>query len=487
MTSDCTCPSQLEPVLMIEYPGFVKNVDKALATMGGLSSIEKVSKNEKDRLELKFRKSDPYSHPALGDRNAKKCLVLRLTRRTQQAERSNQEVSIEVIGKVQASYSFDTLAEFQFLPMQRTNMVDIFKSDELNRGVQWTRTRESLDPKYTSILDDLLPIKNPFDGNLKQFNPDAPLLLLPAIFSRFDTPRDVHQCPSKFRSKEMRDEFERQQRNSIIGRTRKKRSTMTYLLNFGDPVPLQAPEKLVQEREALTNVEHSLVPRLRECFARQKVWSKAAICYDLHCTFQDVKYAIPLVAYHWVNGPFRTLWCEYGYDPHQDKSSKIYQALDFRVKNPLDPLEYSQRSMHQYQLPMRKNPEVKTRKLLDLKSVISNVHNPVDETLDESSLAFSHVEMTEAMCKFRKDIVPPARQLSYQLKDIELEEVQRIVHSNDGREPAVCSKRDGWLKENSIDEIRKIMLYSLKQTFEAMTSELDESRLRDSSKDIGLE
>jgi general transcription factor 3C polypeptide 5 (transcription factor C subunit 1) len=461
---------------MIEYPGFVKNVDKALSTMGGLDTIDKISRSEKDRLELKFRKKDPLSHPAYGDRTSKKCLVFRL-RRNKNASSQGQDgtYTLSVIGKVQTSYSFETLAEFQWLPMQRTNMVDLFKTKDLDEGVQWRRTQESLNPQYASILDDILPIKNPFDSTLKQFNPDAPLLLLPAIFSRFDTPRDVHQYQTKFRSKEMREEFDRQQRNSIIGRTRKKRSTMTYLLTFGDTVPLEPPEKLVQEREALSNYEHSLVPRLRDCFARQKVWSKAAICYELHCTLQDVKYALPLVAYHWVNGPFRTMWCEYGYDPHQDKSSKTLQTLDFRIKNPLDQQEYSRRSMHQYQLPMRKNPEIRTKKQLDLKSVISNVYNPLDETLDDTSAAFKDMEITEAMCKFRRDLVPPARQLSYQLKDIELEEVQAIVHSNDGREPPVCSKRDGWLRENSIDEIRKIMVKSLRQTIETMTNELVES------------
>lgn len=477
MTCECTCPSKLETLLMVEYPGFVKNVDKALATMGGLETIDKISKSEKDRLELKFRKKDPLSHPACGDRTAKKCLVLRLTKSksTKEGDKPTNSYTLNVIGKVQTSYVFETLAEFQWLPMQRTNMTDIFKPKDLDEGIELRRTQESLNPKYASLLDDILPIKNPFDNTLKQFNPDAPLLLLPAIFSRFDSPRDVHQCQTKFRCKEMREEFNRQQRNSIIGLTRKKRSTMTHLLTFGDTVPLEPPEKLVQEREALCVYEDPLMPRLRECFERQKIWSKALICYELNCTLQDVKFVLPLVAYYWNNGPFRTMWCEYGYDPHQDKSSKIYQALDFRIKNPLDQQEYSRRSMHQYQLPMRKNPEIKIRKHLDLKSVISNVYNPLDEPLDDSSASFKDMEITEAMCKFRRDLVPPARQLSYQLKDIELDEVQRIVHSNDGREPAVCTKKDGWLRENSIDEIRKLMVKSLKQTIETMTDQLVET------------
>lgn len=460
---------------MIEYPGFIKNVNKALDTLGGLDTIDRIYKSEKERLELKFRRADPLSHPAYGDRLAKKGLVIRMKRKKANRNSDDEEqFSISVIGRVQTVYCFDTLAEFQWLPMRRTNQTDLLKSKDLDEGVIIKRTSNSLNPEYASILDDILPIKDPFDNSLKTFNPDAPLLLVPAIFSRFDTPRDVHQYQPKFRSKEMRDEFNRQQRLNIIGRTRKKRSTMTYLLNYGDTVPDKAPEKLIKERETLSNFEHSLVPRMRDCFARQKVWSKAALCHELGCTFQDVKYSLPLVAYHWLTGPFRTMWVEYGYDPHKDKSSKTLQTLDFRIKNPLDQQEYSRRSMHQYQLPMRKNPEVRAKKQLDLKSVISSVYNPLDDTLDDTSVAFKDMAITESMCRFRRDTIPPARQLSYQLKDIELDEVQAIIHNNDDREPDTCSKRDGWLHEHSIDEIRKVMVKSLRQTIETMSQRLVE-------------
>lgn len=456
---------------MIEYPGFVKNLDKALNTLGGTESINKVFESQKERLELKFRKSDPLAHAAYGDRVPKKCLVLRI----QKSKKDKDSFSISVVGKINTAYKFDTMAEFQWLPMQRINPVDQIKSKQLHDGVTIKRTPESLNPRYASILDDILPIKNPFDNTLKNFNSDAPLLILPAIFSRFDTPREIHQPHPKFRSKEMREEFERQQSLSIIGRTRKKRSTMSYLLNFGDSVPLKPPDKLVEERTMLSASERSLVPRLKECFDKQKVWSKAALCYELNCTVMDVKYTLPLVAFHYLTGPFRTMWVKYGYDPHKDSSSKVLQTLDFRVKNPTEQQEYSRRSIHQYQLPMRKNPEkAKSSQLLDLKSVITTPYNALDETIDDTLANFKNMAITEAMCKFRKDLIPPARQLSYQLKDIEIDEVQVILHSNDGREPDECSERDGWLPEGSIDRIRKIMSKSLQETVEQMTNQLVE-------------
>lgn len=474
MTSNCICPKQLDSLVMIEYPGIVKNVDKALDTLGGIESVQKVFNSQKDRLELKFRKSDPLAHPAYGDRAPKKCLVLRIhkSKPAQSSESAdNSQFKVSVVGKIQTSYKFETLAEFQWLPMQRTNIVERLQSDQLQHGVTINRSPESLDPKYASILDDVLPIKDPFDNTLKNFNPDAPLLLMPAVFSRFDTPREIHQPHPRFRSKEMREEFERQQSLSIIGRTRKKRFTMSYLLNFADDIPEGPPERLLKEKTMLSAQERSLIPKLERCFLRQQVWSKASLCFELNCQAMDIKYILPLIAFHYLNGPFRTMWVKYGYNPHKDTSSKLLQALDFRVKNSQDQQEYSRRCVHQYQLPMRKNVEkLKTKAQLDLKKIISNnSEDPLDDSLCNRGVA-----ITEAMCKFKKDLIPMARQLSYQLKDIEIDEVQAIVHSNDGKEPKECSERDGWLPEGSIDRIRKIMTKSLSGTVDLMTSQLEE-------------
>lgn len=472
MTASCDCPGQLNQLVMIEYPGFVKNQDKALNTLGGIEAVERVFESQKERLELKFRKSDPLSHPAYGDRVPKKCLVLKIKKikSTTSAAASDNEsgtFQIEVVGQIQTSFKFDTMAEFQWLPMRRTNPSENIKSDQLQDGVTIERTPESQKPSYASILGDVLPIKNPFDNTLKTFNPDAPLLLLPTVFSRFDNPREIHHAHPKFRSKEMRDEFERQQSLSIIGRTRKKRSTMTYLLNFGDKIPDKPPEKLVKEKSMLSSQERYLLPKLEQCFGRQKVWSKAALCYELRCSTLDIKYILPLIAFHYLNGPFRTMWVKYGYDPHKDRLSKVLQTLDFRVKNFQDQQEYSKRSIHQYQLPMRKNPDkVRSKRQVDLKSIISGTSHATDDTTFDDTIVSNTKSsaMTEGMCKFRKDLIPAARQLSYQLKDIEIDEVQVIVHSNDGREPEECSEKDGWLPEGSIEKIRKIMTKSLIDT-----------------------
>ncbi|CAG8570655.1 8679_t:CDS:2 [Diversispora eburnea] len=56
-------PSQ--QLFSVEYPGYVKNMDKILQTLGGRKGLKKAV-NE-DLMELRFRPGDPFCHPINGD------------------------------------------------------------------------------------------------------------------------------------------------------------------------------------------------------------------------------------------------------------------------------------------------------------------------------------------------------------------------------------------------------------------------------------
>ena len=47
---------------------------------------------------------------------------------------------------------------------------------------------------------------------------------------------------------------------------------------------------------------------------------------------EHMKYALPTIAYYFVTGPWRSLWVKLGYDPRTDTAAKIYQLVDFRVR-----------------------------------------------------------------------------------------------------------------------------------------------------------
>lgn len=66
--------------LCIEYPGYVKNIDKAIMTMGGEKTINEALSGE-NPIGLRYRPKDIFSHQITGDFLPTAKLVAKVTRR----------------------------------------------------------------------------------------------------------------------------------------------------------------------------------------------------------------------------------------------------------------------------------------------------------------------------------------------------------------------------------------------------------------------
>ena len=67
-----------------------------------------------------------------------------------------------------------------------------------------------------------------------------------------------------------------------------------------------------------------------------------------------------------------------------------------------------------------------------------------------------------------------------------MEEVQKIIHSNDGREPEFCDERDGWCVRGAIDKIRVIMsaiIDSMLTNTASETMDVEDSAVNDDQMD----
>lgn len=273
--------------------------------------------------------------------------------------------------------------------------------------------------------------------------------------------------------------MERQAQLSIIGRTRKSRCIIACLINWSDPVPGE-PSQQVKEAIKKKGINNALLGVIKKCFNERPIWSRNALMARLNCSRPDIKFILPNVAYYFLNGPFRCMWIRFGYDPRLDKKSKIYQTLDFRVKqayakNMSSNRIKAKRSIYQYQLPLRKSdheklrPKVSTITTEALMQASTSKGGKSQEPSKESEgkLLASYV--------FKPGMMPAYRQLFYQLCDIQVDEVQRIVHSNDDSEPDVCDERDGWCVPKAIEQIRAVMseavdeMLASKQLSEAMS------------------
>lgn len=340
------------------------------------------------------------------------------------------------------------------------------------------------------MIESILPNK-PFDA-LQYFNRDSPIFILPPIFSRFDsTSSYFYRENPKHRDEKIIKEVARQSDLSIIGRFRKPRNILACLMNWEQKIP-QEPNPQLLESAKLDSGFSSYYQEMVNLFSTRPIWSRSALLYKLKCSRVDIKYILPAVAYYYINGPFRCLWVRFGFDPKHNKLSKIYQTLDFRIKhaynrNKSQDKIAAKRTIYQGQLSIKRKEMDKSKERFKESLIEQNAFHPNsspdDATKTEENLLQSFI--------FKEGLLPSSRQLFYQLCDIQIVQVQMLVHSNDGKEPDVCDDKDGWCEPGTIEKIRSIMNNIIEETLkeknveeqvdvtQAYLSEDDETALSD--------
>lgn len=195
--------------LVVEYPGFVENVSRAIDHLQGESSIQQILTAPDPLLKLNFRPSDPNSHPLFGEvhtdlltkplppsgaTTARKMensatgapsgehsfeYVVRVTRRRHRPSAGGgppaaPEVRAEWLGQVATSVSFHGLCDFQLLQPTAPEI-------DLDMPQLWpTALTASSAPGHAPIPDAYLP------------NRPGSTILAPLLFSRYDYTREYN-------------------------------------------------------------------------------------------------------------------------------------------------------------------------------------------------------------------------------------------------------------------------------------------------------
>jgi hypothetical protein len=90
---------------------------------------------------------------------------------------------------------------------------------------------------------------------------------------------------------------------------------------------------------------------------------------------------------------------------------------------------------------------------------------------ENESEDYKNFKFDEDMYKFKADKLPASRNVFYQLCDIDDEDVQALIKSDDNR-PIVCSEKDGWCTSNIQNKCRDLM----SQKHEKLSKTLAESK-----------
>ncbi|XP_029024968.1 general transcription factor 3C polypeptide 5 isoform X2 [Betta splendens] len=437
-------------LVCVEYPAVIKSVDKVLETLGGEQTVSKTFAHPNRRLELHFRPQDPFCHSLYGNRFSSSNLLLRVRRRVRKTDPKDVKIRMDVLGVIGTTYKFQGLADFQCLAVHS------------EKG------------ENTSLYDKII-LQKP--ENQEFFEQPVPSFLPPAIFSRLDSPVDYFYRPDVQHQSVTPGQVNKK---NVIGLTRARRPNNAIFVSFSDPtVPSECLEAAKQNwaRICLKDADKEAEEKLKEMFERRPIWSRNAVKANVNLHPDKMKLLLPVFAYYMVTGPWRSLWVRLGYDPRQAADSKKYQMLDFRIRcsgkhgySLSDMPVKAKRSALNYSLPNTLNKAVpQPASVMGLPAQegpsTSREPAPVTHQLKESSYIF------------REGMLPPHRQMFYQLCDLHVESIQQVIEQNSGSEQA-CDERDGWCVLGTTDKLRDMISGMIKKVVQAQKPAMPEAPTR---------
>ncbi|KAM9324309.1 general transcription factor 3C polypeptide 5 [Gastrophryne carolinensis] len=439
-----TLPRNQKPMVCVEYPGLVENVDRMLLTLGGEEGVSRVYADPAKRLELYYRPKDPYCHPLCANRFPTTTMILRVKKKTRKkkSDEMNTEsqapegrITMEIVGVVGTVYKFQGMSDFQYLAF----------------SCQPDGTRTSL---YEKIL-----LKKPEKAEF--FHQDLPLYIPPPIFSRLDNPVDYYYRPTVSH----REGYQPPSLSSenLIGLSRARRPHNAIFVNFDEAeVPTEAhPDAVKKWQKICTNpMDSQLEEEMKRLFTVRPIWSRNAIKANISIHPDKLKLLLPYVAYYMLTGPWRSLWVRFGYDPRKNPEAKIYQVLDFRIRcglkygyTPNEMPVKAKRSTYNYSLPITvKKPAPQAVSVQDLTHGLEASKKPPS----------SKYKLKDSVYIFKAGNLPPYRQMFYQLCDLHVDGLQELIRRNDNAETE-CSERDGWCLPKTSEQLRDSMSLMIKQ------------------------
>lgn len=233
----------------------------------------------------------------------------------------------------------------------------------------------------------------------------------------------------------LKETSDEEESSNLIRQYRKSRKVIGLFIRWEDEIPETVPEN-IRKHLNMKIFDEQLAEKLKEKLNIRPIWSKHALMSMLNCSNHNLKFTLPLFAFFYENGPFRNLWVKYGYNPKKEKSSKIYQMIEIRSRMSIGNQNYY------YKIALFDDNKISYRS------------NPFK--LDEEGLKATTSEDQEPNYVFRPGHLSIFKRTGYQLCDIRMDDVQEIVHENDGNETE-CTEKDGWCTKGAIERIRIIM------------------------------
>ncbi|XP_021356704.1 general transcription factor 3C polypeptide 5-like isoform X2 [Mizuhopecten yessoensis] len=415
-------------LVSVEHPAIVNDVDKALATLGGCEELSKSFSNTNKRIALRWRPKDIYCKAVYGERYPTTNLLMKIKRRWRKGKPEESKYNMEVIGVIEITYKFQAMVDYQYLPMTRQP-----------------------DQSYTSLTEKL--VLNKLCDRREFLDNGCSLFLPPSSFSRMDFPDKTYLLRKDIEHRPGYVNPDRNRPQNLIGTVRQKRTIFTQFCSFGDHVPTHVSEKVVAAlRSKYNNPEAE--QKLEQLFKERPIWSRAALNLHFHKYKKKLKYLLPLTGFYYLSGPWRCLWCKFGFDPIENPEAKMFQTVDFRkrqgsVGERVGIKLKRKENLLQFQA-MRRNVVGDTK--INIRDIVMEEEEAVAEPAPLGTEDAEKLTKEEQQFIYTPTTIPPCRQMFYQLCDIRAPRIQHIIHKNDGKGKLTSGrKRHVWPESTSLE------------------------------------
>lgn len=431
-------------VAAIDLPLNVHNVTRAVDMLGGEELI-RASIRESHPLELRLRK-DPFHHPIQALSNNSERILVKIKIPKKSLPKNNESYSIQEllelnnqdkltpreriqpVAIIDKTYLFKAMADFQ-VSTRNNSFVQKFNKAMINHtGIN--EIKEYIDEHkgwqgYVNLSE------NYFQNNDHQLIP-------PPILSSIRFPFDYkyQQNPGTSTVRDIHGEVK-----VISNQNRQK--LYTLLIDYNTPTPQEPVEEIRKNWEKLSNANLSVnsselllvqcIRKLQALFEIKPIWNRKQLYSILPEDMKKfLKHALPYVAYTYKSGPWRFCNIKYGLDVVHDPSYWSSQTEYFRV------------------LGFKKGTTTDDSKMI------------VPPSLQGSSEV---VEIPENLL-FNGVSLPSVA--TFQIGDIMDADIISIIQDHQSRMGEdflrnVCDPQDGWINRQTMEVIRRIMRYKLKQ------------------------
>nr|XP_023871990.1 general transcription factor 3C polypeptide 5-like isoform X1 [Quercus suber] len=293
----------------VHYPGYPSSTSRAVDSLGGAQALLKARTSPSNKLELRFRPDDPYSHPAFGElRPCNNNFLLKISKTQTIEQNSDAELAADIVARVPQAYHFEGMVDYQ-------HVVAIHADVARRKKRNWAEVEE---PHFDK-------------GGLMDVDHEDVMILLPPLFSPKDVPENiVLRPPPTLSSKTKQDEFAEQ--------CWKMDMEPVLAIDFN----IKEIPKKVNWEEYVTQGSNQWEWQmfLTNLFDERPIWPKESLNErlldkGLSFTIEMFRRHLSRIAYYFSSGPFLRFWIRKGYDPRKDPGSCIYQRIDFRVPQPL--------------------------------------------------------------------------------------------------------------------------------------------------------